>query len=752
MLSRLKLGSLRVRFLGALLFLSLLPLIAVGLLIERQTEATLRSHTFDHVSIVALLRSQQIEAWVNEWRSEVMRAAAIATLQNLVATFMEREGDPGGQAAYEELHQILERIRESDELAEMFLLEPTQGRVVVSTDPEQEGKFKDDRPYFRQGRKGPFVQHVYYSLPLARPVMAFSAPVPDRQGRLAAILVSRVNLRFLDRLMAEGSGLGETGSTFLVNRFNYFVSDSLGRGKHGWRPVFSEGAKRGLAGETGSGLYLNHENRRVVGAYRWLPALGLALIAEVDQQEAFAPIWRLRLALLGVLALLSGGAVGVALGLTYGGITRPLTRLVEAVRAIGGGDLTRRVAAKGSGEVSTLASAINLMADDVLRSRRELEAHSQTLESRVQERTAESEARRREAEELALVAGTLTESLDVTTVGERITNSVLPLFGVEGSALWLLQPDRSLVVSARDGPAYDHFEPGYVLPPGTSLAGLAVAEGRPVQVQDVQVSPLGVVIPDEMRRRLMASGIRGVLVVPLRVKGKAIGTLAVHSQTKRAFSEAEVLILQAFADQAALALENARLYQESESRQKRLAALVDVSQRLTRGLDLPVVLNTISEAAATVFEGEAGFRLLEGEDLVRVAATPGAGQVMPRERLRMGESLSGHVAASGEAIITADVSAHPRLIPDQRPMIQPERTGALMCVPLRLESRILGTLNIYREQGYRFDQDALSLAMSLADQAAIAIQNARLYQEITGARDFLQSIAENSADVIATSD
>ena len=103
-----------------------------------------------------------------------------------------------------------------------------------------------------------------------------------------------------------------------------------------------------------------------------------------------------------------------------------------------------------------------------------------------------------------------------------------------------------------------------------------------------------------------------------------------------------------------MAIRNARLYQEAEKRQQRLETLVAVAQRLTRGLDLPTVL--IAEATALVFEGEAGFRVLEGESWCAWGRLP--------EPLRpcdgahtIGESISGRVATSGEAIITADTAA-----------------------------------------------------------------------------------------------
>lgn len=175
--------------------------------------------------------------------------------------------------------------------------------------------------------------------------------------------------------------------------------------------------------------------------------------------------------------------------------------------------------------------------------------------------------------------------------------------------------------------------------------------------------------------------------------------------------------------------------------ERRLATLVDVAQRLTRGLDLPTVLHAIADAAAQVFGGEAGFHLLEGESLVRMGATPGAKAAMMQERARLGESLSGRVAASGQALITAHrLAAHP------------DNTGALICVPVVLENRVLGTLHVFRERGHVFTHDEFTMATSLAHQAAIAIANARLFTELRERQARLQAIVDTAVDSIITID
>ena len=167
-----------------------------------------------------------------------------------------------------------------------------------------------------------------------------------------------------------------------------------------------------------------------------------------------------------------------------------------------------------------------------------------------------------------------------------------------------------------------------------------------------------------------------------------------------------------------------------------------VTQRITRGLDLHTVLHGIAEAAAELFHGGAGFRLVEGEFLVRAAVSPGAEEAMSTERRRLGEGISGRVAATGEPIVTSDTAADPRLVREPQTRRRSERTRAQMSVPVRIGSRILGTLSIYRELGHRFDADAVALAGNLADQAGIAIENARLFAEAERRRQAAESFAE----------
>jgi signal transduction histidine kinase len=320
------------------------------------------------------------------------------------------------------------------------------------------------------------------------------------------------------------------------------------------------------------------------------------------------------------------------------------------------------------------------------------------------------------------VSQRLTRGLELPVVLGAIADAAAQLF--EGEAGFRLVDGNELVrIGATPGARRAMIRER--MPIGESISGRVAQTGEPIVTTDNAADPRG--IPED-RPILKRNPMRAQMCVPIRLGTRILGALQVYREVGYRFDDQAVRIAMSFADQAAIAIENARLYQESERRRKRLATLVEVSQRLTRGLDLPSVLGSIADAAAQLFEGEAGFRIVEGEELVRVGATPGALPAMVRERLRMGESITGQVAVTGEPIVSYDSGADPRMSADHRAArLEHPQLGSLMCVPIRLGTRALGTLNIYRERGHRFDDDSLRMAMSFADQAAIAIENARLY-------------------------
>ena len=177
---------------------------------------------------------------------------------------------------------------------------------------------------------------------------------------------------------------------------------------------------------------------------------------------------------------------------------------------------------------------------------------------------AEREQLRRHADELARVSRRLTESLDIDEVAERIAESILPLFQAQSSVVRLLLPDGSLACVAIAGKWLENFKPGYILPAGVGLVGRAVVEKRALWTRDILDEP-SVVLTPEFRRGLAGAGHHAVLAVPLQVKGEIIGAVSTAHAEIRTFSQAEIDLLQAFADQAALAMRNVQLFAREQT-------------------------------------------------------------------------------------------------------------------------------------------------------------------------------------------
>jgi signal transduction histidine kinase len=175
----------------------------------------------------------------------------------------------------------------------------------------------------------------------------------------------------------------------------------------------------------------------------------------------------------------------------------------------------------------------------------------------------QSETRLRAAEAAAEIGGFLNQALDPHVVGRRIAESVRSLLGLGTSLFYTVEPATlEMTVVAGAGTPVPGLEPGVTLPAGVAAVGLAVREQRPVTTPD-QLNDSRIAITSELRATLERGPDRSVLAVPLLSHERVIGVLALGDREGRQFRQEEILLAQGFAEQAALALENARLYAEA---------------------------------------------------------------------------------------------------------------------------------------------------------------------------------------------
>ena len=224
---------------------------------------------------------------------------------------------------------------------------------------------------------------------------------------------------------------------------------------------------------------------------------------------------------------------------------------------------------------------------------------------------------------------------------------------------------------------------------------------------------------------IRAEGLRGFAGVPLLVGDRLLGGLAIATDHERAFGRDDVDLLLSLANQAAVALDNARLLTEEQTRRQQLGALLEINTKIGALVSTETLLTSIAgEAARLLGLDNAGFRVVDGDDLVQAGLAGTAGQTMLRRRLKIGESLSGKVVAAGRTLVVS-ISEAADLIPEHAAADAALGYTTYLGVPLCIGARTIGVLTFRARRPFTArDQE---LAEAFAGQAAVAIEHARLY-------------------------
>ncbi|HIE51807.1 MAG TPA: GAF domain-containing protein [Armatimonadetes bacterium] len=338
------------------------------------------------------------------------------------------------------------------------------------------------------------------------------------------------------------------------------------------------------------------------------------------------------------------------------------------------------------------------------------------------------------AEELAAlheVGVAITSSLDVEEVLNQVLDRATRLLRARYGSLMLLDGDEeTLYIAAASGLPEEVIRETRVRL-GEGIAGQVAATGQPRRL-DKGVRAAESRSGDERAQR-------AALSVPLQAKGEIIGVLNVSDRLDGSnFTDTHLRLLTTLASQAAIAINNARLYDSLQERSARLRALNEIGTALTSSLDRDEVLDRVLKYALDLLGAETGsLMLIDPEDLtqMRIVVARGLPKEVVREaRVRIGDGIAGSVAANGQPVVLAQGERDVR-----SQSAAARRTQAALCVPLKVKDRVIGVLNLSgRRQGGNFTAEDLELVVTLASQAATAIENAQLYDDLR--EQFVQSI------------
>lgn len=323
---------------------------------------------------------------------------------------------------------------------------------------------------------------------------------------------------------------------------------------------------------------------------------------------------------------------------------------------------------------------------------------------------------------LQLVTDAALAHLRLDELLEALLNRTHDALEADTCAVLLLDEARAELVARAAVGLEEEVEREVRIPLGRGFAGRVASERRPVVIDDIEHA-------DIVNPLLREKGVRSLLGVPLVVQGRVIGVLHVGTLVPRTFDEADVELLQLVADRVAIAIEHARLYEAERDARIRLEHVQAVTDVALEHLGLDELLKELLVRIREILAADTGAILLVDEQREHLVARAAVGieeEVERGIRIPIGRGFAGRVASEGRPIVLEDVNQADLY----NPLLRERGIRSLLGAPLLVREEAIGVVHVGTLQTRAFTPEDVELLQLVAERAALAIQKARLYEDV----------------------